>query len=308
MTRRTPRLAHVSGHVALALLPFAGITSVFTDPAPDYTSVRGASTGSNFIAEAESATRGGGTYEAGGGKRDPATERYYRAAQTTCSVFDGLDDPTSDLSGRCADWERLVAEGLECDENSYYLGALYRQTREIGTDGTPGQWSEAGDPVAEQSCITPADLSDEAARALATLTIAPSPVIVQPPDGWTLVNVPTITYTEPREQVLDTTLLGIPVQIRATPRTYTWDYGDGTAPASTTDPGAAYPHHTVAHTYDQPADQVQITLTTTWSGQFRITGTPTWTDVTGTATTTSTASPLRVYEARSRLVTDDLPG
>jgi len=115
------------------------------------------------------------------------------------------------------------------------------------------------------------------------------------------------THTEPGEQVLDTTLLGIAVQIRATPRSFTWDYGDGTTPVSTTDPGAAYPQHTVAHTYDQPADQVRITLTTTWSGQFRITGTPTWTDVTGTAATTSTADPLRVYEARSRLVTDDLP-
>ncbi len=77
---------------------------------------------------------------------------------------------------------------------------------------------------------------------------------------------------------------------------------------TTTDPGAAYPHHTVAHIYEKPADRVEITLTTTWSGQFRITGTPDWTDVSGTATTSSTADPLRVYEARSRLVTDDLPG
>lgn len=237
-----------------------------------------------------------------------ATEKYFRAAQTTCAVFNGLDDPTSDLSGRCAEWERLVAEGLECDANSYYLGALYRQTREIGADGTPGEWSTAGAPVADQSCVTPADLADEAARALATLTLAPSPVVVQPPDGWTVVNVPTITYTEPEEQVLDTTLLGIPVQIRATPLSFTWDYGDGSGPVTTTDPGAAYPHHTVAHTYGQPADRVTITLTTTWSGQFRITGTPSWTDVTGTAITTSAADPLQVYEARSRLVTDDLPG
>lgn len=258
--------------------------------------------------EAELATRGGKSHEVSGGKGAPATERYYRSSQTTCAVFNGLDDPTSDLSGRCAEWERLVTEGLECDANSYYLGALYRQTREIASDGTPGEWSTAGAPVADQSCVTPADLADEAARALATLTLAPSPVVVQPPDGWTVVNVPTITYTEPAEQVLDTTLLGIPVQIRATTRSFTWDYGDGSGPVTTTDPGAAYPHHTVAHTYGQPADRVTITLTTTWSGQFRITGTPDWTDVTGTATTTSAADPLQIYEARSRLVTDDLPG
>ena len=50
-----------------------------------------------------------------------------------------------------------------------------------------------------------------------------------------------------------------------------------------------------------------VTLSTTWKGQFRITGTPTWTDVTGTATTTTTADPIQVYEARSRLVTEDCP-
>ena len=258
--------------------------------------------------DAELATRGGGTYESGGGDGGPATEKYFRADQTTCAVFHGLDDPTSDLSGRCAEWERQLTETLECDADSYYLGALYRQTREIGADGAPGEWSDAGDPVADQSCITPADLADEANRAFATLALSPSPIVVQPPDGWTLVNVATITYTEPAEQILDTALLGIPVQIRATPETYTWDYGDGSEPVRTTDPGAAYPHHTVGHTYEQPSDRVDITLTTTWTGQFRITGTPTWTDVTGTATTTSTADPLQVYEARSRLVTENVGG
>lgn len=276
-------------------------------PEPVYTDLTGETAGDHVLLDAEIATRGGDDYETGGGSGGPATEKYFRADQTSCAVFHGLDDPTSDLSGRCAEWERQLTEHLDCDESSYYLGALYRQTRQIGPDGTPGEWSAAGDPIADQSCVTPADLADEAARALATLTISPSPIVVQPPDGWTLVNVPTITYTQPAEQVLDTTLLGISVQIRATPRSFTWDYGDGTAPLSTTDPGAAYPHHTVAHTYDEPAEQVQIALTTTWSGQFRITGTPTWTDVTGTATTTSTADPLRVYEARSRLVTDNLP-
>lgn len=264
--------------------------------------------GQEISVEAWRDTAAGGTHEVTTSTEGPATERYFRSTQKLCDLFDGLDDPTSDLSQGCADSQRLVeGEQLECEEDSFYLGALYRQTREIGADGTPGAWSATGEPVADQSCVTPADLADEAARALATLTISPSPIVVQPPDGWTLVNVPTITYTQPTEQVLDTTLLGIPVQIRATPRLFAWDYGDGTTPVSTTDPGAAYPHHTVAHTYDQPADQVQITLTTTWSGQFRITGTPAWTDVTGTATTYSTADPLRVYEARSRLVADDLP-
>lgn len=279
-------------------------------PNPGYTDITGETASGSVLVSADQATRGGGTYEAGAASAGgPATERYFRSTQKLCDIVNALDDPTSDLSQGCAEFERLVeGEQLECAADSYYLGALYRQTREIGADGTPGAWSAAGEPVADQSCVTPADLAGEAQRAFATLAIAPSPVVVQPPDGWTLVNVPTITYTEPDDQILDTTLLGIPVQIRATSHTYTWDYDDGTTPVTTTDPGAPYPDHTVHHTYDQPADQVQITLTTTWTGQFRITGTPTWTDVTGTATTTSTADPLQVHEARSRLVTDNLTG
>ncbi|WP_409141834.1 hypothetical protein [Cellulosimicrobium sp. RS] len=187
------------------------------------------------------------------------------------------------------------------------MDPLFRQTWTNTADGSRTAVS-GWEFVDDGSCVGAADLAAEAEAAFRQLTIAPPPVVVQPPDGWTVVNVPTITYTEPAEQVLDTTLLGIPVQIRATPRSFTWDYGDGSGPVTTTDPGAAYPHHTVAHTYGQPADRVTITLTTTWSGQFRITGTPDWTDVTGTATTTTAADPLQVYEARSRLVTDDLAG
>ncbi|WP_264029302.1 hypothetical protein [Cellulosimicrobium sp. SH8] len=247
---------------------------------------------------------GGAEYVPAAADGGPASEAYRRVPAYRC--YDG-DHATTfpGLVAACPDGQNAAGFDPGCTPDQVAMEPLFRQTWTNTDEGTRTAVS-AWELVADASCVGAADLAGEAEAAFRTLTIAPSPVIVQPPDGWTLVNVPTITYTQPGEQTLDTTLLGIPVQIRATPRTYAWDYGDGTAPLSTTDPGAAYPHHTVAHTYDQPAEQVQITLTTTWSGQFRLTGTTTWTDVTGTATTTSTADPLRVYEARSRLVTDDL--
>lgn len=249
--------------------------------------------------------QGGAEYvpaSAGGG---PASEAFRRGPAFRC--FDG-DTATTypGLVQVCPGGQTPVDHTQECTADEFAMDPLFRQTWTNGPDGSRTAVS-GWEFVDDGACIGAADLAAHAEAAFRTLTIAPSSIVVQPPDGWTLVNVPTITYTQPTEQTLDTTLLGISVQIRATPRSYAWDYGDGTAPLTTTDPGAAYPHHTVAHTYDQPAEQVQIALTTTWSGQFRITGTPTWTDVTGTATTTSTADPLRVYEARSRLVTDDLP-
>ena len=239
----------------------------------------------------------------GGGR---ASEAFRRGPAYRC--FDG-DTATTfpGLVQACPDAQTPVDHTQECAPEEFAMDPLFRQTWTNTPDGSRTAVS-SWEFVDDGSCVSAADLAAEAEAAFRQLTIAPSPVVVQPPDGWTVVNVPTITFTEPGEQVLDTTLLGIPVQIRATPRSFTWDYGDGSGLVTTTDPGAAYPHHTVAHTYEQPADRVEITLTTTWSGQFRITGTPDWTDVSGTATTSSTADPLRVYEARSRLVTDDLPG
>ncbi|SMF05152.1 hypothetical protein L603_001600000180 [Cellulosimicrobium cellulans J34] len=246
---------------------------------------------------------GGAEYVPASASGAPASEAFRRGPAYRC--FDG-DQPRTHpgLVQACPEGQNAASLGLECEADEFAMDPLFRQTWTNNADGSRSGVS-GWELVNDGACVGTADLAAEAEAAFRQLTIAPSPIVVQPPDGWTLVNVPTITYTEPGEQVLDTTLLGIPVQVRATPTSYTWDYGDGSGPVTTTDPGAAYPAHTVAHTYEQPADQVTIALTTTWTGQFRITGTPTWTDVAGTATTTSSTDPLRVYEARSRLVADD---
>ncbi len=101
----------------LGVVATSGLALAF--PPGDW-STTGDIEGQNVSVEAEVQTRGGRDYETGR-PGTPTTEKYFRAAQTTCALFDGLDDPTSDLSGRCAEWERLVTEGLECDANSYYL-------------------------------------------------------------------------------------------------------------------------------------------------------------------------------------------
>ena len=74
-------------------------------------------------------------------------------------------------------------------------------------------------------------------------------VHIQPPNGRTLVNVPTNVYVDADEVVLPTQLLGFPVRVRATPSRYTWRFGDGHA-MTTTDRGAPYPrddHHPHLH-------------------------------------------------------------
>ncbi|MFD2793985.1 hypothetical protein ACFS27_10550 [Promicromonospora vindobonensis] len=200
----------------------------------------------------------------------------------------------------CDEGYQLAYAGIECEENEQAVGALFEQRR--GSDG----WSDAA-MVEEESCLAEQrqqiDIPAAAARAFQEMEIAPSEVNVQPPDGWTLVNVDTIAFTDTAPRTMNTNLFGIPVQIRALPSSYSWDFGDGSAPLVTTDPGAPYPAHTIAHAYVKQG-AATISLTTTWRGQFRLAGEPAWYDVAGEGTTVSSSGSLEILEARARLVED----
>lgn len=229
---------------------------------------------------------------------EPAPVRQWRTTPALCFLRD-LAGATV-LAESCDEGHQLAYAGIECDEDERAVGALFEQRR--GDEG----WSDA-ELVEEESCLAEArqqvDIPAAAARMFREMEIEPSQITVQPPDGWTLVNVDTIAYTEAVPRTVSTQLFGIPVEIRAVPSAYAWDFGDGSAPLSTTDPGAPYPAHTVAHAYADTG-AATISLTTTWRGQFRIAGEPTWRDVPGEATTTSSSDPLEILAARARLVED----
>ncbi|GAB4087237.1 hypothetical protein GCM10028784_38670 [Myceligenerans cantabricum] len=241
---------------------------------------------------------------------DPNT-RHWRATPELCQ-FSDLPSAASALRAECEDdGQRRPYEGADCTGDQEVQNALFEQRR------TGDGWTEP-EVVEEESCVDPAgraaaqqaqgqqrrqvDIPAAAARAFRNMAIEPSDLKVQPPNGWTLVNLDTIAYAEDEPRVLDTSLFGIPVSIRAVPDTYTWSWGDGAADKGT-DPGAPYPDHTVAHAYVTPGEAT-ITLTTTWRGQFRLPGDPAWRDVPGQATTDSSSPPIEIREARTRLVED----
>jgi hypothetical protein len=197
---------------------------------------------------------------------------------------------------------------ITCPQGALTLDPLYKHTRTITTDGTPTNWGKAKYQAGASRCLEPADLADAARKAFRTLQVTPSPLHVQPASTQVLVNIPTITYTDPTTQTFTITLLHIPVEVRATPATYTWTYGDNTPPLITTDPGHPYPDQSIQHTYTH-ATPATITLTTTWHGTFRIQGTTTnpddpdtWTPITGTLTTTTPTHPLTVVARNTHLV------
>ncbi|QGH69481.1 hypothetical protein [Pseudactinotalea sp. HY158] len=136
---------------------------------------------------------------------------------------------------------------------------------------------------------------------LATFTIEPSPIHVQPAGGQVLVGMYTIFYTEPTVQRFSTRLLDRRVVLEVEPVQYVWDFGDDTDPVTTTDPGQAYPQHTITHTYTSQAT-VTPELATRWVGRVWIEGIGGWFAVRGQGLTTGHGTPIETITKQNRLV------
>lgn len=137
-------------------------------------------------------------------------------------------------------------------------------------------------------------------RAFAELRLPASTLVIQPPDGLTLVNFDTNFYTTSTRPLTRTvTLLGQRVTLEATPSTYHWTFGDGRE-LSTSHPGAPYPDLTVTHNYLRKGTY-RPSLATTYTGRYRVGGGP-WRSITGTVTIDGSGQPLRAIEAQPKLV------
>jgi hypothetical protein len=185
---------------------------------------------------------------------------------------------------------------LSCDETETPRAPRWTRSRVLPS-GAWSEWSlqDYGACVGPDAAVPV--LTAEDFRRLPL----PSPTLHVQPDGdWVLVNVETIVYTDPTPVTLTTDLLGYEVTVEATPREFTYDWGDGHS-TTTRDAGRPYPALDVVHRYERPG-RVAITLTTQWSGRYRVAGDPQWRDVTGTAQTSVTGPALDVEERTSRLV------
>lgn len=156
--------------------------------------------------------------------------------------------------------------------------------------------------AAEEEDLTPADVEALILEAFQSLPVEASPITYQPDGDWAAVNMDFIVYTDNDQQLLDTTILDIPVAFQLTPSHWTWDFGDGSPAVPASRPGAPYPNHTISHVYSSATDGVTVSLTTLWTGQFQIAGTGDWYPVNGFVTTTATAGPVEIVAFDVHLV------
>ena len=166
-------------------------------------------------------------------------------------------------------------------------------------DPTPDQWVRTG-----QQCMRPQDVPAAAipeftARDFRRLPLPPGGVRIEPPNLRTLINVPTNVYVLADVEIIDTTLLGFPVQVRATPERFRWNFGDRHS-LSTEDAGAPYPDLRTTHIYLDPGKR-DVVLTTVYSGEYSVDG-GTWLPIDGTAEVGSPPTTLTVLSATNRRV------
>jgi hypothetical protein len=137
------------------------------------------------------------------------------------------------------------------------------------------------------------------ASAFRRIPLPPSKLIVQPPNGRTLVNFATNFYTETGPFTRAVTLLGQRVELDITPAAYMWNFGDGGS-TSTSSPGAAYPDLEVTHTYLRKG-RVSPRVDTTYTATYRVNGGPAQ-PVPGSVTIAGGPVPLQVVTASPQLV------
>ena len=165
-----------------------------------------------------------------------------------------------------------------------------------------------------ERCNTPGTPGSAAPEPLPAMTLEdfqrlPLPAgtsKVEPPGGYVLVGMPTNVFAVKAEPTLiDTELLSYPVEVRATPQRYSWDFGDGFVLGPTPDPGAAYPALTNTHEYETrgPFD---ITMTTYYSGEYSVAGGP-WLPIPGEAQVDSAPITVQAIAGRNELVAEPQP-
>ena len=174
------------------------------------------------------------------------------------------------------------------------------------------QWCQLVNQFAADACVGSPEAAGIPPITIADIaTFAPTPGRqLMEPDGWTIAGLDTNFYAITGTHVVNGTLLGRTADVRFTPTSYLWAYGDGTSATKAT-MGATWASQGIAefeptptsHVYEQLGDYT-ITLSIVFAAEYRFAGGP-WRPVVGTITLPANDLQIRVGTAKTVLVEHD---
>ena len=118
----------------------------------------------------------------------------------------------------------------------------------------------------QRAPIPPTTVSD-----LAAFQPLPPGIVIEP-GSWSLPRVPTNIFSSAGVQSQSGTLLGWPIEVRFTPRSFRWSYGDG-ASATVSQAGSSWGSHqfgktSTSHVYAAPG-KYSVTLQVDYAVSYR---------------------------------------
>lgn len=132
--------------------------------------------------------------------------------------------------------------------------------------------------------------------------------LVVEPDGWGVVGTPTNFYATAETHTMDGELFDTPIEVRWTPTSYVFDYGDGTVETSEASGSAwrgtdeSWTETATSHTY-AARDDVTASLTVVFTAEVDA-GTG-WFSVPGTLPVDAPSEVVKVFEVDTVLTDGD---
>ncbi|MET4098612.1 hypothetical protein ABIB37_000849 [Agrococcus sp. UYP10] len=132
--------------------------------------------------------------------------------------------------------------------------------------------------------------------------------LVVEPDGWGVVGTPTNFYATAETHTMDGELFDAPIEVRWTPTSYVFDYGDGTTETSDASGTAwsgtdeSWTETATSHAY-AARDDVTASLTVVFTAEVDAGGG--WFSVPGTLPVDAPAVSVKVFEVETVLTNGD---
>ncbi len=205
-------------------------------------------------------------------------------------------------------------DGL-CDYNASTDGTdVYLEgTLESPGDGGAGSSNGGGDTsTSEPACPDP--------RALRDCFVVTGPLTMSDiaafrptaashgmePNGWAVIGLPTNFFSSGSPVIRSGTLLGGPAEVRFTPVSWSWEYGDGSRRTTAT-PGRAwrteFDETATTHVFEERGTYV-VTLVVQYRAEWRVAGGP-WVPVSGILSLPAPPQQVLAVGARTVLVDED---